>query len=136
MISNALIKNSSYYVYLTNLNFIKSEYLNKIIGLEFFKWIVKNTFFKYLNQGIKFNRKIGLSELSAVRKEMTFAEINHLIGFCFVTIFSLVKVVNGYYLFGLTIMLVNIVMNLYPSLLQQKNKRRIDKFINTVAGRA
>lgn len=27
---------------------------------------------------------------------------------------------------GIMIMLVNIFMNLYPSLLQQKNKRRID----------
>jgi len=29
----------------------------------------------------------------------------------------------------LTIMVVNILMNLYPSLLQQENKRRIDKLI-------
>jgi hypothetical protein len=33
------------------------------------------------------------------------------------------------WLFGLTILIVNKLMNLSPSLLQQQNKRRIDKLI-------
>jgi len=52
MILNTLIKNKSYYVNLSNLSFIKSKILNKRIGLGIFKWIVKNTVFKYLNQVI------------------------------------------------------------------------------------
>ena len=129
MILNALIKNKSYYVNLSNLNFIKSENLTKILGLGFFKWIVKNTFFKYFNQKLKLKNKIEISELSELRKEMTFSEISHLIGFGFVTIFVLVKFINGNYLFGLIMMIVNMLLNLYPSLLQQENKRRIDKLI-------
>ena len=129
MILNALIKNKSYYVNLSNLNFIKSDNLTKILGLGFFKWIVKNTFFKYFNQKLKLKNKIKISELSELRKEMTFSEISHLIGFGFVTIFVLVKLINGNYLFGLIMMIVNMLLNLYPSLLQQENKRRIDKLI-------
>ena len=129
MIFNELIKNKSYYINLSNLNFIKSESLNKRLGLGIFKWIVKNTFFKYFNQKLKLKNKIGMTELNGFRKEMTFSEISHLIGFGFVTIFALVKFINGNYLFGLIMMLVNIVLNLYPSLLQQENKRRIDKLI-------
>lgn len=124
---NAIIKNKPYYVHLSNLNFIESEKLNKIIGLDFFKWIVKNSFFKYFNQKITLKNKI--TDLSEIRKEMTIAEISHLIGFVFVTIFAVVKFITGDYLFGLVIMIVNICMNLYPSLLQQKNKRRLDKLI-------
>lgn len=60
---------------------------------------------------------------------MTISEIDHLIGFVFVTIFALVKFYYLDFLFGLTIMMVNILMNLYPSLLQQQNKRRIDRSI-------
>lgn len=60
---------------------------------------------------------------------MTISEIDHLIGFGFVNIFALVKFYNHNILFGLTVILVNIVMNLYPSLLQQENKRRIDKLL-------
>jgi len=114
---------------------IKNENLNKIIGLGYFKWIVKNTFFKFFNQKIKLKNK--KTELSEIRKEMTIAEISHLIGFIFVTVIALYKSVSINYLFGLTIMIVNILMNLYPSLLQQENKRRIDKLIakKTVANK-
>jgi len=127
MILNAVIKNKSFYINLSNLNFIKNENLNKIIGLGYFKWIVKNTFFKFFNQKIKLKNKI--SELSEIRKEMTIAEISHLIGFIFVTVIALYKSISNNYLYGLTIMIVNVLMNLYPSLLQQENKRRLDKLI-------
>jgi len=46
-----------------------------------------------------------------------------------VTFVAIYKSISNNYLFGLTIMIVNILMNLYPSLLQQENKRRIDKLI-------
>lgn len=90
---------------------------------------MKNTYFKYFNQKLKLKNKVETIELNELRKEMTISEIDHLIGFTFVTIFALVKLINGFYLFGLVIMIVNILLNLYPSLLQQENKRRIDIFI-------
>ncbi len=127
MILNTGIKNKYFYENLSNLNFIKNKNLNKIIGLGYFKWVVKNTFFKFFNQKIKLkNKKIELSE---IRKEMTIAEVSHLIGFIFVTIVALYKSIPNNYLLGLTIMIFNILMNLYPSLLQQENKRRIDKLM-------
>jgi hypothetical protein len=128
MALNALIKNTSYYANLSNLHFIKSKKLNRKIGLGAFKWVVKNTFFKYFNQKLKLKNKIELSELDEMREEMTTAEISHLIGFAFVTMFAIAKYINTEYLFGIIIMLVNVAMNLYPSLLQQENKRRIDLF--------
>ena len=129
MILNSLIKNKPYYINLSNLNFIENKTLNKNIGLGVFKWIVKNTFFKYFNQKLKLKNKVETIELNELWKEMTTSEIDHLIGFGFVTIFALVKLINGFYIFGLVIMIVNILLNLYPSLLQQENKRRIDIFI-------
>ena len=129
MILNALIKNKPYYTNLSNLNFIKSDKLNKIIGLGLFKWIVKNTFFKWFNQKLKLKNRIEIAELKELRTEMTYSEISHLIGFGFVTIFAVVKFSKGDYLFGLIIMIVNMAMNMYPSLLQQENKRRIDRLI-------
>lgn len=130
MIINAFLRKTEFYkATLSNLNFIKSERLNKAIGLAGFKWIIKNTFLKFFNQKLKLNRKAEKSDLYKLRKEMTISEVDHLIGFVFVSIFALVKFYNHNFLFGLIIMLVNIVMNLYPSLLQQENKRRIDKFL-------
>lgn len=129
MALNTTLRKTAFYKNVSNLNFIKSENGNNFIGLGIFKWIVKNTFFKYFNQKLKLKKKIEKTDLNKLRNEMTVSEIDHLIGFGFVTIFVLIKIFNCNYLFGLVIMIVNILMNLYPSLLQQENKRRIDKFI-------
>lgn len=126
MIVNVLLRNLEFYKKISNLNFIKNETVNKRIGLGIFKWIVKNTFFKYFNQKLKLKNKIEINDLNDLRSEMTFSEISHLIGFAFVNIFILMKLINGNFLFALIFMTVNILMNLYPSLLQQENKRRID----------
>ncbi len=129
MIINGILSKTEYYKKLSNLNLVESKTLNKRIGLGRFKWIVKNTFFKFFNQKLKLKNKIEMTDLYRIRKEMTFAEISHLIGFGFVTIFAFMKIINGNYLFGLIFMIVNVLLNLYPSLLQQENKRRIDKLI-------
>jgi hypothetical protein len=127
MILNAILMKTAYYDNLSNLNFIRSKNLNKKIGLKPFKWMVKNTFFKYFNQKIKVeNQNVDLTE---IRKEMTFSEISHLIGFVFVTIIAFFKIFSIGLIFGLTMMIPNTLMNLYPSLLQQENKRRIDILI-------
>ncbi|WP_438709978.1 hypothetical protein ACSTS3_11265 [Aquimarina muelleri] len=129
MIVNAFLSKKESYKKLSNLNLIKSETINKRIGLKAFKWIVKNTFFKYFNPKLKFKKKVEITDLNEIRKEMTFAEISHFIGFGFVTFFVVAKLIKGNIVFGLIFMIVNVVMNLYPSLLQQENKRRIDRLI-------
>lgn len=127
MILNSLLMKTGYYQKLSNLNFIKSKTLNERIGIRYFKWIVKNTFFKFFNQSIKVKNK--KTDLTDIRNEMTLSEISHLIGFAFVVIVALYQTINVSIVFGLTMMIPNIFLNLYPSLLQQENKRRIDKVI-------
>jgi len=129
MAFNSLLRKTKYYEELSNLNLIKRESLQKAIQLSWFKWVVKNTFFKYFNPKLKLKSKAEIVELEELRKEMTFAELNHLVGFLFVSIFVFAKFVDGLYLFGFIMMIVNILLNLYPSLLQQQNKSRIDRFI-------
>jgi len=131
MLLNAFLRKTDFYnKHLNHLNFIKSEKLNKIIGMDFFKWIVKNTFFKFFNQKLKLKGKIEKSDLVKLRTEMTTSEIDHLIAFIFVTCFVLFAIYNLKFESAGIMMLINMFMNLYPSLLQQENKRRIDKFIN------
>lgn len=132
MIVNAALRKTAFYNNrLSNLNFIRHETLNRFIGVGVFKWIVKNTFFKFFNQKLTLKRKIEKADLILLRQEMTMSEIDHLIGFVFVAFFALVKFYNHHFLFGCIIMLVNVWMNLYPSLLQQQNKRRIDALLKT-----
>jgi hypothetical protein len=123
VILNFIFTRTKYYKKISELNFIR----DRDIGIKYFKWIVTNTFFKFLNQGIKIKNK--RTDLKEVRKEMTLAEMNHLFGFMFATVVSIYMSITKDVFYGLTIMVANVFMNLYPSLLQQENKRRIDNVI-------
>ena len=129
MMLNGVLRKKEYYNKLSNLNLIKNGSINKKIGLGIFKWVVKNTFFKYFNQNLTLKNKIDIASLNQLRTEMTFSEISHLIGFGFMAIVAFTQFIYGNYSFGLMIMIVNICMNLYPSLLQQENKKRIDRLM-------
>ena len=128
MILNGILEKTKYYKNISNLNFIKNKTLQKSIGMKYFKWIVKNTFFKVFNPKIKLDNKNN--DLTTLRHEMTLSEISHIIGFIFVLIVAIYKSATSGLIFGLTMMIPNILMNLYPSLLQQENKRRIDKLLH------
>ena len=131
MLVNVFLRKTEFHANnLTHLNFIKNEKLNKFIGLGFFKWIVKNTFFKFFNQKLKIKKRIENADLVKLREEMTISEIDHLVGFVFVTCFAIVSFYNFKFIAGGIMMLINVLMNLYPSLLQQENKRRIDQFLS------
>lgn len=130
MTVNAALKKTTFYKNeLSNLNLIKSERLNKWLGVDLVKWIVKNTPFKFFNPKLTLKTKIDKADLIQLRQEMTSSEIDHLIGFVFVTGFAVAKFYKDEWMFGATIMIVNVLMNLHPSLLQQQNKRRIDRLI-------
>jgi hypothetical protein len=129
MAFNSLLRKTVYFKNLSNLNIVHSKALQRALGLDWFKWIVKNTFFKYFNPKLKIEGKADIAELKALREEMNFAELNHLVGFVFVLFFILFRLFNGEYLFALVMIIANTLLNLYPSLLQQQNKSRIDKFI-------
>ncbi|MEO0341212.1 MAG: hypothetical protein AAF242_18620 [Bacteroidota bacterium] len=111
------------------MNFIPSSSWNSAIGMNGFKWIVKNTFFKGFNQNIKFKSSAKLEEVKAIRQEMTFSEISHLIAFVLLLLVSIGLVFFNLTTFSLCLLIFNVLMNLYPSLLQQQNKRRIDRLM-------
>lgn len=127
----ALIRNTNFYkTRLSNLNFVKSDIINQMLGVGLVKWIVKNTFFKYLNPNLRFDKKSNISQIKTIRDDMIKAEIDHLFAFLFVSIFMFIAINNHKFLSALIILFTNIIMNLNPSLLQQQNKRRIDKLLS------
>jgi hypothetical protein len=129
-------KTSVYYQKLLSLNFIRNEKLNVVIGLQAFKWVIMHSFFKFFNPKLSIRKRILATELVEYRSEMTKAELNHLFAFVFMGIFVLIKIFQGLYLFALVMLLVNLLMNLYPSLLQQQNKRRIDRYLKIINQRS
>lgn len=125
IIGNALLVKTSCYATLSRLDFIPSKAVNKALGIGLFRWIVKNSVFRFLNQGIRVEGK--RTDLAALRHRMTVAEISHLIGFLFVAAFALAQSFHVGLVFGIATMVPNALLNGYPALLQQENKRRIDE---------
>lgn len=130
MLMTALIRKTGFYrTTLSHLNFIKEDRLNNLLGVGVVKWVIKNTFFKFLNQKIKMDTKMSLSDLKNLRNEMTKAEIDHLFAFVFVLGFVAVQLSGQQYLYAAIILFLNLLMNLHPALIQQQNKRRLDRLL-------
>jgi len=133
MLITALISKTGFHNRkLSKLNFINNEKINRLIGISPFKWIIMHSFFKCFNPKLSVPKRILASELDEYRSEMTKAELNHVFAFIFMIPFILVKIYYGLYLFALVMLLTNILMNLYPTLLQQRNKRRIDRYLSVL----
>ncbi|WP_343523659.1 hypothetical protein [Pedobacter sp.] len=137
MVINAFLSKTTFYQErLSKLNFIQNEHINRWLGLTPFKWIIMHSFFKFFNPKLSIKKRILAKELNEYRIEMTTAELNHLFAFSFMSVFMFIKIVQGLYLFALVMLLVNVLMNLYPSLLQQQNKRRIDRYLELLNRRS
>ena len=125
---NSKINKQSWYRKFSELNFIKSERVRKLIGLDLFKKTLTTTVLNRFNPRLKLDQSKTTADLKHLRAEMTNAEISHLIAFLLTLLSSLI-VFYFNQLFGFLIFSLNIPMNLYPSLLQQKNKERIDRLL-------
>lgn len=124
-----LKKKKDFYAKISNFVFIRNDCYAKLIGVDWFKWIVRKSFFKYFNQNLIIKRKFNFSRLRELRNEMTSSEISHLVGFGLVLIIILILITMKKFEFVTILLILNILMNFYPSLLQQVNKRRIDKIL-------
>lgn len=129
LLINALIMKQDFYEHLSHMNFIRSDAVNKAIGVGLVRWGAMHTFFRFFNPNIRLHNKAGLERLQEVRKQMTYSEIGHLIAFVAVVFYAIFMAVNGKVLFAGFLMLSNVFLNLHPSLLQQQNKRRIDRVL-------
>jgi hypothetical protein len=136
MIVTALLSKKSFFKGFSSLSFIKNERINTLIGLKPFKWLIVHSFFKYFNPKLSVKKRILKTELEEYRAEMTTAELNHLFAFAFMGVFIIFKLFQGLYLFAAVMLLFNFLMNLYPSLLQQQNKRRIDRYLHILNQRS
>jgi len=130
LLINNSIKNRAFYSKISNLFFIKSNSTNKFLGLNAFGWIIKNSFFKVFNQKLNLKKRTTRKDLQCIRNEMVYAEIGHIIGFIFILVIILLKLWNGQCTYALILFGFNIIFNLYPTLLQQQNKKRIDGILN------
>ena len=123
MIVNKFIQNSKFYKKISNLNFVKNKSIYNGIGVKITKWFVTKTIWKYFNPNLKIMKKPNYEDLKNLKKEMTNAEISHLIAFILVNFFVTFLFFNQKITFGLILLILNILLNFHPALLQQENKK-------------
>jgi hypothetical protein len=121
------VAKSAWYPRLQHLNFIPDPAANRYLGIWVFRWIVRDTPFRFFNQAVRLRE--GRADLQRIRDAMTHAEVSHLIGFGFVVPFAVFKGFAVGWGFAALMMGPNVLLNLYPALLQQENKRRIDRLL-------
>ncbi len=131
LLSTSYLKEQKYYYKLSSLKIFGNVRIYKAIGIELFKWSVTKTFYRHLNKNIKFNRRPSLNELVSVRNEMTNSEILHGVAFVLVLIIGVpFTVIQKGHNTVLPLLVFNIIFNLYPTLLQQYNKVKLDRLID------
>lgn len=82
------------------------------------------------NQKLKYKGKLNQERLVKLKHEMTLSEVGHMIAFYFLLLINLLFVylkVDWRYI--IVFFMLNIIFNFYLVLLQQYNKRRIDKLL-------
>ena len=126
LLLNFPIRNMAFYNKLSRLNFVKGKKANKYIGVLYFRQMLITSFWRHFNPKIKVTGKANHDELLTLRKEMTYAEISHLLAFISVLVFAGITYSSKHYSFIIALLISNILFHFYPALVQQYNKRRLD----------
>ncbi|WP_407654455.1 glycosyl-4,4'-diaponeurosporenoate acyltransferase CrtO family protein [Catalinimonas niigatensis] len=109
--------------------FIKSDRINKYLGVHIFSYLIRNSPFKFLNLGV-YLKSNSILEISRVYEEIRKAERNHIFAFFLVTIGSIILLFyNNRITDMLCITFSNVIFNVYPVLSLQSVKTRISKII-------
>ena len=116
---------------LLKLNFVGNEKLNELIGVGRYRRVLANSFIRHFSGRLRVSViKPSVNELTELREAMTYAETVHLIGFAYVIGKVLMDVITKQnQSMIIPLFCVNIVVNLYPALVQQMNKRRVNCLI-------
>lgn len=135
VLGTVFIQLIGFYQWFENHNYI-GDTLTKRLGVLQFGWLIRHSFMGKFNQKLKFKGGINKEKLEQLKKDMTFAENNHLIAFLLLQILIVLLLIWGIqYWQIIAYTILNIIFNLYLVLLQQYNKRRIDRILVIIQNR-
>jgi hypothetical protein len=107
----------------------------EMIGVLWFRRILLATPLRFFNPGLRLTSSRELAVLEDIRERMASAEVSHWVAFAWM----LTLTPFAWWYHGLTVGLsyvaLNAFGNLYPSLLQQYNKRRLARLISALEER-
>ena len=127
------IKNTKLYHLINENTISENESFYKFLGTGIIKKLFINTPLKNFNTQIVINKsKLNITALNDLKMKMTDAEIGHIVAFVVIIAtsgFLYILNQNGFVIVVLNGL--NITFNLYPILIQQQNKLKIDKMIKS-----
>ena len=129
MAVNALLRRLEIYERLSNLRLFSDPKSFENIGVLWYRKILLATPLRYFNPNIRFSSNRSKETLDSIRVHMANAEVSHWVGF-----FAMLPVMVAAWWYrgstvGLAYLVLNVLGNLYPCLLQQYNKNRLNKVI-------
>ena len=122
-------KNWSFFYRVKNFEITKNAGFYKLLGLDFFTYCVKNTFFRHCNTKIKITKKPDINEVDNLLNEITISELCHIFGFLIVLLFQITVLILSLYDMFFSSIVFNTIFNVYPILLQERNKLRLRNFL-------
>ena len=132
VLGTGLLKLTGLYKWFENHNYIGDE-LTKRLGVLHFGWLIRNSFMGKFNTKLKFKGGLNEEKLIRLKKDMTFSENNHLIGFILLQVLIVYLAFKSIEMWQiLSYSVLNVIFNLYLVFLQQFNKRRIDRILKTI----
>jgi Glycosyl-4,4'-diaponeurosporenoate acyltransferase len=133
--ADSLLRRMAVYNWLSGKYLFANPRSYESMGVLWFRRFLLATPLRLFNPNIRFTKNTNLESLEKVRQHIASAEIGHWVGF--VTMLGLMMVAWWNYgsKVGLGYLVLNILGNLYPCLLQQYNKRRLGQVIDVLERR-
>ena len=133
LLINYILMNLPFYDRLSHLNFIRSDKANKYLGVLYFRQMLITSFWRHFNPKIKITGRATHSQLLNLRREMTYAEISHLVAFlCVLAVAVFAYRYKPHNMAVVPLLISNVLFHFYPALVQQYNKRRLDVLLTRI----
>lgn len=135
MLVDAILRRTANYAWLSSRYLFAKSTSYERLGVLWFRWFLLITPLRYFNTQICFTEKRDLKTLRVIRDNMACTEVSHWSGAVAMLGVTCIVWWHRGLATGLWFLLVNLVGNVYPSLLQQYNKRRLERVIAVVEKR-
>ncbi len=136
LIGDALLRRFAFYQSLSRLYLFSDSKIYERLGVLWFRKFLLATPLRLFNNKIFVAQKRDLNKLKEVRAHIATAEGSHWVAF----FLMLIAMLPAWWYFGWRIgasyLALNIAGNLYPCLLQQVNKRRLNAVISVLEKRS
>ena len=136
VIVDPILRRTTSYEALSSKYAFRDSKTYEVIGILWFRRLLKWTPLGSFNRDIRFTSKRDLGEFRTILDSMASAEISHWVGFVAMLILTFVACWYRGPIVGFGYVVFNIFGNVYPAFLQQYNKRRLCRLILAAEQRA